>query len=238
VRLGFFGDSLTEGRPGVSYVDLLRARFPQHEILNYGRGGDSVVGTLDRVCSLDVEGPFDLAFVWTGVNDVLAHVSNVSPWTRRLLGEPWTEGQDAFVSTYRELLAELQQMAQRIVSVAPLFVGEDLDNSWNRQLAQLSKAISEVCSSFENVEFLDLRPEMTDVASNRCDSSFVERSGLATVWEAVALHDADAVDRLSSERGLCYTLDGVHLNSRGAQVVADVLARVIEGNPNRPMDRA
>ena len=79
MRIGFFGDSLTEGLPGVPYVGILQERFPSDELVNFGRGGDSVVGTLQRVRSLRSEKPFDLAFVWTGVNDVLARISWASP---------------------------------------------------------------------------------------------------------------------------------------------------------------
>jgi lysophospholipase L1-like esterase len=233
MRIAFFGDSLTEGRPGVSYVEMLRVRFPEHEMLNYGRGGDSVVGTCERICSLDAEGPFDLAFVWTGVNDVLAHISWASPWTRRLLGEPWAETRAEFVATYRRILDELSQTASSIVTVAPLFIGEDPGNPWNRRLATMAGEIERVSASFPRVEYVDLRPEMSDVPSERCASDYIERRGLATVWEAVALHDPDEVDRLASRRGLCYTLDGIHLNSRGATAVADVFSRIIRRASDR-----
>jgi hypothetical protein len=36
------------------------------------------------------------------------------------------------------------------------------------------------------------------------------------------------IDKLSKERGLQFTLDGVHFNSSGAQIVADVYASAIE----------
>jgi lysophospholipase L1-like esterase len=224
MRIGFFGDSLTEGRPGVSYVDILRGRLPADELVNFGRGGDSVIGTYERVASLDGRGPFDLAFVWTGVNDVLARISWASPITRRLLGEPWAGSQQEFVEQYRLLLKTLSKSVARIVAVAPLFIGEDLSNPWNRELDALAHEIESLCARFDRVEFLNLRPYMTDVASGECASPFVEKRGLGTVWEAIALRDSEAVDRVAAERGLCYTVDGIHLNSRGAQAVAEAFA--------------
>lgn len=228
MRIGFFGDSLTEGLPGVSYVDILRERFPSDELENYGRGGDSVIGTYERIVSIDVEGPFDLAFVWTGVNDVLANISRVSPVTRTVLGEPWTRSRQEFAERYRAVLTMLSQIATRIVAVAPLFIGEDLTNEWNRELGERSRTIETLASAFEHVEFLDLRKHLPDVLEGRCRSSYVERSGLGTVWEAIALRDAEDVDRVAKERGLCYTVDGIHLNSRGAEAVAEVFGEAIE----------
>lgn len=36
------------------------------------------------------------------------------------------------------------------------------------------------------------------------------------------------IDRLSKERGLHLTLDGIHLNSTGAQIVAEIYASEIK----------
>ncbi len=220
MRIGFFGDSLTEGLPGVPYVDILRKRFPTDELLNLGRAGDSVVGTHERVLSLNGADRFDLAFVWTGVNDVLARISWASPITRRLLGEPWADSHEEFVEQYRELLVALSPHAARIVAVAPLFIGEDLANPWNQVLDTLAREIEALCADFDRVEFLSLRPLMPDVGSGWCASPFIEKHGLGTVWEAIALRDPEDVDRVASERGLYYTVDGIHLNTRGAKAVA------------------
>jgi len=228
VRIGFFGDSLTEGRPGVPYVDILQERFPSDELVNFGRAGDSVVGTLQRVRSLRNEKPFDLAFVWTGVNDVLARISWASPTTRRLTGKPWADSRDEFVAQYRTLLEALSPHAARVVAVAPLFIGEDLSNPWNQELDVRASEMESLCTRFDRVEFLNLRPYMPDVSSGECASPYVEKSGLGTVWEAIAFRDPEDVDRVASERGLCYTMDGIHLNSRGAKAVAEAFAARIE----------
>ena len=228
MRIGFFGDSLTEGLPGVPYVDILQERLPSDELVNFGRAGDSVIGTLQRVRSLRSEKPFDLAFVWTGVNDVLARISWASPTTRRLTGKPWADSRDEFIAQYRALLEALSPRTIRIVAVAPLLIGEDLSNPWNQELDVRAREMESLCADFARVEFLNLRPYMTDVASGECASPFVEKRGLGTVWEAIALRDSEAVDCVAAERGLCYTVDGIHLNSRGAKAVAGAFAGRID----------
>ena len=229
MRIAFFGDSLTEGRPGVSYVDILSARFPEHELLSFGHAGESVIGTHEQVLSLDGTPPFDLAFVWTGVNDVLARISWSSPIARALLLQTWTDSREEFVDRYRTLLESVTKRATRVVAVAPLFIGEDLANEWNQELDVRAEAIAALCKAFDNVEFVNLRSAMPNVGSGWCSSPFVEKSGIGTVWEVFALRTAEDVDRLSAERGLCYTLDGIHLNSRGAKAVAGALAGFISG---------
>ena len=49
MQIAFLGDSLTEGWPGAAYFPLLQRRLPQHELLNLGRAGDTVVDLLRRV---------------------------------------------------------------------------------------------------------------------------------------------------------------------------------------------
>jgi hypothetical protein len=49
MNIALYGDSLTEGRAGVSYINLLQPLLPGHELLNYGRGGDTVISLYHRI---------------------------------------------------------------------------------------------------------------------------------------------------------------------------------------------
>lgn len=85
--IAFFGDSLTFGAPGVSYFNLLEKTFPQHELLNFGQGGDTVVSLYRRIRELPAE-KFDMAFLWVGVNDELVHASWTYPLLKKLHQNP------------------------------------------------------------------------------------------------------------------------------------------------------
>ncbi len=71
MKIALYGDSLTEGRAGVSYVNYLQQLLPEHEILNYGYGGDTVISLYRHVVRQKLDHPVDLSFVFVGVNDVL-----------------------------------------------------------------------------------------------------------------------------------------------------------------------
>jgi len=66
MKLVCFGDSLTEGAYGGSYVNALRQRSPAHTILNAGLGGSTVINLLRRVETdvIDAQ-PEDDAFTHT-----------------------------------------------------------------------------------------------------------------------------------------------------------------------------
>ena len=71
MNIAFIGDSLTQGIPGSSYFVILYNELPQHRLLNLGKGNDTIVSLYRRVAHMRFGGtPFDVAFLWVGVNDV------------------------------------------------------------------------------------------------------------------------------------------------------------------------
>lgn len=42
MKIALFGDSLTEGRPGVSYFNILKKKFPNITFVNLGKPGETV----------------------------------------------------------------------------------------------------------------------------------------------------------------------------------------------------
>jgi lysophospholipase L1-like esterase len=68
MRIAFLGDSLTEGRPGESFLARLGPLLPGDLLLNHGRAGDTIPGLLARLEAGELA-PADLAVVWIGTND-------------------------------------------------------------------------------------------------------------------------------------------------------------------------
>ena len=75
MKIAFWGDSLTEGRPGSSYFNNLAARLPDHDLVNYGRGGDTAISLHKRILRMEPLEPVDMAFLWIGTNDVFLGLS-------------------------------------------------------------------------------------------------------------------------------------------------------------------
>jgi len=70
LRIAFIGDSLTEGLVGASYFDILQDKLSQHELLNYGKGGDTMISLFRRLHEINFKPPLDIGFLWIGINDV------------------------------------------------------------------------------------------------------------------------------------------------------------------------
>lgn len=233
LRIAFIGDSLTEGIVGASYFEIIRRRLPQHELFNYGKGGDTVVSLYRRLQQADLASPLDLSFLWIGVNDVFVRTSWTFPIVKRLRKQPWSKDQEEFREYYRKTVDLLHHKITHVYTVPPLLIGEDIDNPWNRELDTLSRIIQEVSGSFPNVEFVNLRETIGSQLSNRTTGPYIPKSFFRMILDTLSLKSPEKMERKASERGLHLTLDGVHLNSTGAAMVAGVLLDKIDDFSSR-----
>jgi len=227
MKIAFYGDSLTEGFSGTSYVEILKKKLPEHTLLNYGKGGDTVLSLYRRIVKLKLLEPVDIAFVWIGVNDVFVKVAWYYPILKTLLKTPWTKTTEEFKNYYQALLERLRSHANRIITISPLFVGENIHNTWNREIEGLCRIIEELSASEKKVEYVNLRSIFVQKLDSRRISDFVPKSATRVILDTLSLKDNAQIDRKASERGLHFTLDGVHLNSAGAELVSETLLKVI-----------
>lgn len=227
MRIAFYGDSITAGIPGVSYVDMLRKRLSDHTLINYGKGGDTVISLYRRIVAQNLLAPVDLIVLWIGVNDVFVNVSRAYPMIKRLAQEPWANTPEEFARYYHLILDQLCPQAKKVVTVSPLLIGEDIQNRWNRDIDRLSDVIRELSASRQNVEYLDLRATATSRLGSKPISPYIPKSVIRIVLDAAMLTTPEQIDQKSADRGLHLTLDGVHLNSAGAELAAEAFLKII-----------
>lgn len=228
MRIACFGDSLTEGIPGVSFLEALEAMLPEDTLLNCGKGGDTVISLYRRIGRRQLQGPADVAVLWVGVNDVLAKLSLGHAMLKRITRQPRARDLAEFSDYYHRTLESLCRRAGRVLAVSPLSVGEDLANPWNRELEGLCEVIALVSASFDAVQYVDLRAFLSERLLKERASDYLPKSVASIARDAFFLRTSAQVDTVASRRGLRVTLDGVHLNSEGAHGVATELRRTIE----------
>lgn len=229
MKIAFFGDSLTAGKPGASYLEILGELLPDHQLLNYGRGGDAVTDAQRLIGGLKPGLQYDMAFLWIGTNDVFMKVAATFTILRTLRGQARTSSTNTFGNTYRATLEELITRAGRVFTVSPWFVGEDIGNPWNQELDELSAVIERLSSRYEDVSFIDLRAVFRSKLAGKSTADYVARGVAGIGRDLMTLHNQDQVNRRASERGLFYTLDGTHLNGRGAEIIAGIFAEAVAG---------
>jgi len=228
LKIASCGDSLTEGFPGTAYLDLLQQKIPQHRLYNYGLGGDTVKSLLKRLRKTTWEAPFDIIFLWIGVNDVWVHVSPLYPFIKRLRRQSWARNADDFLQDYRLLLDLLIPQAKHLFTVSPLFIGEDLDNPWNQELEQLTDGIAALSQTYQGVSFINLRDSFSSRLKIKKTLPFTPKKTTQIIRSILRSSRNQPPVNQSHSPGLHFTLDGVHLNRVGAEIVAEEFSQKIQ----------
>ena len=130
----FFGDSITKGNIGVSFFDILKDKLPQHNLVNYGRNGDTMTSLLKRIEKMDMGKKYDIAFIWVGTNDILACVSVLHKASKIICRQAWSKKIEDFNQRYTETIEMVNKHTKKIITVSPLLLDEEEKNSWNKKL--------------------------------------------------------------------------------------------------------
>lgn len=238
----FAGDSLTEGLYGASYVERIAAALSggeyglQGEALNAGHSGETVASLLARIDDLIEQHRPTWLILAVGCNDVWlpwlsAHSLGWRLWLgyRRLrTGRGPTTDLDKFTAAYRALIDRAHHAGVRVLACTTSPVGERLSSAINSQMARLNGVIKHVAADRQVpvadvwqafVEALALLPHRSGYLSAEWLFTWLDRRRFRTMEG----------DEMARRRRLHLTCDGVHLNSRGADlwaaVVLEALAR-------------
>ncbi len=220
MKIGLYGDSLTEGRPGISFYNILNEEFPNDTLYNLGKPGETVISLTNRVSSQIPKNHFDISFLWIGVNDIYTKLLKVK-------ANPITSNEVEFQEHYKLLLEKIMSHSNIVVAVSPTIVGENINSEWNKQIRVLGNTIFTLSKQYENVLYLDLYIEFASLLENNNPSEYIATNPIKIMWEALFLKKQEKIDLVSQKRDLYLTLDGVHLNSKGAALVANQYAKTI-----------
>jgi lysophospholipase L1-like esterase len=221
MKIALIGDSLTEGRPGVSFYNLLKEKFPNITFVNYGKPGETVKSLYTRLLEKKLEGDYDLSFLWIGVNDVYSKLLSVQ-------AQPVAKNHDEFKTYYEKVLELVMESSKKVVTVSPAIVGENIENESNKEINELNNLIQSIAHKHANVSFLDIQSLFFSHLSLVSSSDYIGIKVMRVMGDALFYKKTSRIDKISKERGLHLTLDGLHLNSTGAQIVAGSYASEIE----------
>jgi len=141
--------------------------------------------------------------------------------------QPWARNEIVFKKRYKETIEFLLTKTDDLIIVPPLFIGEELDNKWNKKLDKYANSIELLSNDYPNVTYVDVRKVCIDFLSDKVISNYMPYKISELMNDVKELKSVKDVDERSKSRGLHLTLDGVHINSKGAQIIADGITRVL-----------
>ncbi|MDQ2997913.1 MAG: SGNH/GDSL hydrolase family protein [Chloroflexota bacterium] len=226
-----FGDSLTEGVIGASYVDILRARLPAAiRVINAGINGDTTINLLRRF-ERDVM-PYhpDLVVILVGLNDLTTAYGWPSnrAYYRFIKRVPIALTPILFARAYQRLISELRRRTNAQLALCTLTtVGEQPDNVFQAHIDAYSTIIRALAAR-EQLPLIDLRSAFRAAlaADPRAGPPYYIWTPLLDATE-IRLRGRTYAE-LGARRGYRLLCDGAHLADAGAALVAETMLPFLE----------
>jgi lysophospholipase L1-like esterase len=220
------GDSLVRGQVGVSFVDMLRQRLGEDSFrfINAGVNGDLSYNVLARLDAVIACRP-DFVVILAGSNDVNATLSpgirlGYRLW-KRLPEEPamgWCHGNMLCIVRLLK-----QRTSARIAITSPPVLGEDLDSLPNRRVREYCALLREIAIA-EGASYLPVHERQEEYLCqvNRAAGPAHDANSLIMYTSLFRYYVLKhSFDDIAEENGFVLTTEGMHLNGRGAAIVAD-----------------
>lgn len=225
-RIVCFGDSITRGIPGSSYV----AYLPSHlQAENHGLGGDTLNGMSKRVDAyLKLHTP-DHAVLQIGTNDILHPYLRGRSMRWKSVVQRTIEGKgipivepEAFTERLAGLIEQLLPCRVSVVSIP--CIGEVLLSDLNLKVDAYNRQISACCRTF-GIPFIDFNSTQKQTLSARevCSPLVLHPHPSYVVLDILSTSVFPLGSWLSERRNLSLTIDGVHLNETGAGILAQMV---------------
>jgi lysophospholipase L1-like esterase len=223
MKIVFFGDSLTWGGYGGSFVAEIKELLPDHEIINAGAGGNTVVNLLRRLDDDVLAHEPDGVFVMVGGNDALSYSQpETRPYYRVSQSIPdGVVDEDTFAKNYRELLNRLQLAhVQTWIGLPPAEYNPEMVETlrlYNNHAREIAQSL--------NLPVLDLMEKLVpEDISERPDINL-------RVINNIGQRQEEGWDDYATERernGFTFSFDGVHFTPETAQRVARMIAEFLD----------
>jgi lysophospholipase L1-like esterase len=220
-----FGDSLTEGTIGASYIDILRPQLPGVRVVNAGINGDTVLNLLRRFERDVLPQRPDVVVVFVGLNDLGTAYGELPlrGYYHLMKGVHIAITPLRFAQLYRQLIAALRARSGAEIALCTLTtLGESLGDPVQATIDAYSTVVRALAHQ-ERLPLIDLR------AAFRAAIAADPRSGPAYhIWTPLLdwsgirwLGQSHA--SLGARRGYRLLCDGAHLSAAGAALVAKTM---------------
>ncbi len=230
------GDSITHGRVSINYVDILSQRLSSRGFTFVNAGINSELAynlelRMDEIIRCDP----DVVTILIGSNDANATLSHSA--LRRYIQNmrlPRTPDREWFRANLTAICARLKSETHAriaLLSLPPM--GEEPGSDAYRRAAEYSRIIREIAAA-QRVDYLPLNEVMTHgiEARGKIPEILFRGDPELVMYRALARHYLlrESFDDISESNGFLYLTDLLHLNTRGASAVADLIEGYITRN--------
>lgn len=225
------GASIVRGRAGVDWVRMLRERFPELAFVNDGvnsRLAWEVLGTTDDVIAC---GPSRVVIL-VGTNDVEATLAaDGGAGVQRAKHLPQRPSLDFYGACLADAIGRFTDAGAEVAvcSLPPL--GQRLSDAVNQRVREANRVAATVCEA-RGAAYLPVGEAMCAVIEG---AGAADGPAFTGSWrpgvQSLVWHFAGGVgyDAIAARHGFLLSPDGVHPDSVGAGIIADVVGDWLDG---------
>lgn len=236
------GDSITRGEVSASYISPLRRMVSPEafRFINHGVNNDTTYNALRRIHHIEFIAP-DYVLVMIGTNDMIASRNDASA-AFYLLNKnlPQMPTLDWSIDNARQIVRRLKSRTLAKIAVMSIpMLGEDLSTAENETVRQYNQALQDIARQ-EAVFFLPIYDRLVKALEGSSGQPFRVSTPLTAEFLARHLLTSEDFNTFSQRKGYRLLIDGVHLNQRGAEIVAKEIASFLQAShqPAPPADEA
>lgn len=230
-----FGDSLSSGNIGISLPWAIQQSFGIN-LTVHALDGDTMRGVTARALRYVKKHPADALILECGSNDLLLpHFFQSGDAGRKQFAGQLihssrrpAEDIDEFIEEYTSALRELAFIVNHIALTSIPILGEQLDTPLQQKRREYNHRL-ELTARQLGLRFINLTKPLEELVRSgetQSDYFFESTDNFSRDARYVA-GDPKRAEELSAQRGLHATIDGVHLNARGAQAAASAFEEFI-----------
>ena len=234
----FMGDSITHGRIGVNYVEMIEAQLAEEDLtfINAGRNSELAWNNLQRVEEVIQCRP-NIVTILIGANDANASMTenSMKSYVRRM-----KLPRNPDTAWYRESLVSLvkklkNETKAKIALLSIPTIGEELNHPAFERSTEYGRIVLDVAQELD-VTYIPLHEKMIE--------SLKETSGAVVypyekyfigIIKGILNHYLlrKSWDDIARGSGFSLHVDYLHLNTGGARMIADLISEFIQSTLTR-----
>ena len=224
------GASIVRGRASVDFVQMLRERFPSRTCVNAGVNGNVAWELLQRIDQIIACRPSHVVIL-IGTNDVQATLTtDATQQTRESKRLPEDPSIDWYTACMTEIVTRLQAAGASVALCSLPPIGQDLAAPVNVVVREANASLHGVCDA-TGAAYRPVYEQLADLLASQGATRGPAWTGswapgVASLVEHFVL--GRSYDAIALARGWILSPDGVHMDSTGAGIIADVVAEWLE----------
>jgi lysophospholipase L1-like esterase len=225
------GDSITHGNVSINYVDMLQNTLgTDFYLYNAGVNSDTSYTLLERMAEIITTQP-DFVTLLIGTNDVNATLSDAALenyWKGGKIAQGHTPTFAEYQANYAKIVAILKAQTRAKISLLSLpLISEEIGSEANLRAAEYNAFIQKTAAQ-EGLIYVPLHETMLDYLHKNPKSkplryTFEDTRRLLMLTIGAQQMCGISFDTLSRYWGLDLLTDNLHLNTRAATMVKDLI---------------